>query len=202
MLRLWERDIMLHCIDSLWTDFLQDISTLQRAAMTRSFSQFDPVDEFKLEAAVVFARLLRDFRRQSPVALLAPVDIRHLQWDTTYNAEQQQQQEEQQQDLAQGDGSGTSNNNFDGVLDDVAWLADTMEVEPTTENVENLEKEQPVPAAPAVSQQSTASFGASSAGEGAAIEKLLARISQASSEELGAAIEKLEEKWKNKEKED
>ena len=75
LLRIWERDVMLNALDALWTDFLQDAVVLQRAAMTRAFSQLDPVDEFRLEAAHVFARLLSDFKRQSAVGLLAPVDV-------------------------------------------------------------------------------------------------------------------------------
>ncbi|KAL4521332.1 hypothetical protein Ndes2437B_g08077 [Nannochloris sp. 'desiccata'] len=187
MLRLWERNAMLQCIDSLWTDFLQDITTLQRAAMTRAFSQLDPVDEFKLEAAALFARLLRDFRRQSAVALLAPVDIRDLQWGA-YSAE------EQQEHIARGR-SGEFNTSTDGVLDDVAWLADIMEEERKNDVREEEE--------PAISNSYDATPDANAGfenngggGELAAIEKLLARLSQVSSEELGAAIEKLDEKWK------
>lgn len=193
MLRLWERNAMLQCIDSLWTDFLQDITTLQRAAMTRAFSQLDPVDEFKLEAAALFARLLRDFRRQSAVALLAPVDIRDMQWGA-YSAEEQAEQMTR--------GRGGENSSIDGALDDVAWLADVMEEERNDAKEEeppaNIESQNIVPDANAGFK--TGNSGGSggdgaSPGEVAAIEKLLAQLSQVSSEELGAAIKKLDEKW-------
>jgi hypothetical protein len=185
ILRLWERDAMLYCIDSLWTDFLQDITTLQRAAMTRAFSQLDPVDEFRLEAAGVFARLLRDFRRQSAVALLAPVDIRDLEWRASSATEQQ---------INSGGISGGSNSNSSNVsaLDDVVWLANIMEEE--RKNVVELKT---TSAGKATATTTTTAAAASpSGGELAAIDKLMARISQASSEELSAAIEKLDEKWK------
>ena len=103
---------MLACLDALWSDFLRDVTTLQRAALTRSFSQLDPLDEFRLESGQVFARLLNDFRRQSAVALLGPVDLRVVEWHYSTS------------------GGGVESTNMDKVgelLDDVAWLADWME---------------------------------------------------------------------------
>eukprot|EP00889_Picochlorum_renovo_P004308 jgi/Picre1/31338/NNA_006691.t1 len=61
IVRVWERDIALACIDSLWSDFLQDVTVLQAASQSRAFSMFDPVDEFRLEAATAFTRILREY---------------------------------------------------------------------------------------------------------------------------------------------
>jgi len=79
IIRLLERDALLACLDDLWADYLQDINTLQRAASTRAFSQFDPFDEFRMEANQTFSRLLYDFKRQAVVALFAPIDMSLVQ---------------------------------------------------------------------------------------------------------------------------
>jgi hypothetical protein len=71
---MWEAQALLLRLDALWADYLADIATLERAAQTRAFAQLDPLDEFRLEAAQLFARLLRDFRLQAAAAVLGPVD--------------------------------------------------------------------------------------------------------------------------------
>ena len=198
ILRLWERDVMLQCIDALWTDFLQDITTLQRAAMTRAFSQLDPVDEFRLEASVVFSRLLRDFRRQSAVALLQPVDIRDLQWTM------------QQQLQMQGNGEDDSSTG--DVLDDVVWLADTMEEERKNNDVKNNSSNISNTSTTTTRTSASTSGGEErsennggapsssfSSGEVSVLGMLLDKISQASSEDLSAAMKKLDEQ-RSKEK--
>lgn len=78
IVRVWERDIALACIDSLWSDFLQDVTVLQAASQSRAFSMFDPVDEFRLEAATAFSRLLREYSHIVSSKLLGPVDLLHL----------------------------------------------------------------------------------------------------------------------------
>lgn len=72
-LRLVERNNLLTVLDGLWADFLHDASTLERATATRAFSLFDPVDEFRLEAAQLFAQMLTNFRRQAVVVALGSV---------------------------------------------------------------------------------------------------------------------------------
>lgn len=80
IIRLWERDVALDTLDSLWSDFLQDITVLQAASQTRAFSMFDPVDEFRLEAADAFSRLLSQYSRIVSARLLGPVDMVHVRW--------------------------------------------------------------------------------------------------------------------------
>lgn len=80
IVRVWERDIALACIDSLWSDFLQDVTVLQAASQSRAFSMFDPVDEFRLEAATAFTRLLREYSHIVSSKLLGPVDLLHLRY--------------------------------------------------------------------------------------------------------------------------
>lgn len=80
ILRLWERDIALESIDSLWSDFLQDATILQAASQSRAFSMFDPVDEFRLEAAAAFTNLLRQYSQIISTKILGPVDLNHLRY--------------------------------------------------------------------------------------------------------------------------
>lgn len=190
---------MLACLDALWSDFLQDVTTLQRAALTRAFSQLDPVDEFRLEASQVFARLLTDFRRQSAVSLLGPVDLRVVEW--YYNG------------TALGDGE-ESRDRVREVLDDVAWLADWIEAkEDSRDSSSGLGDRSSTgsggtePGNGAVSNGNTTTTSNTidnnididnigsgvSAAELALIDKLMGKLSQVSQEDLSAAMKKLDE---------
>ena len=80
IVRVWERDAALDCIDSLWSDFLQDVSVLQQASQGRAFSMFDPVDEFRLESAKAFTSLLRRHSAIVSSRLLGRVDLMQLRW--------------------------------------------------------------------------------------------------------------------------
>ena len=80
ILRLWERDVALESIDSLWSDFLQDATILQAASQSRAFSMFDPVDEFRLEAASAFTNLLRQYSLIISSRILGPVELAHLRY--------------------------------------------------------------------------------------------------------------------------
>jgi len=80
ILRLWERDIALESIDSLWSDFLQDATILQAASQSRAFSMFDPVDEFRLEAAATFTNLLRQYSQIISSRILGPLDLAHVRY--------------------------------------------------------------------------------------------------------------------------
>lgn len=88
IIRVWERDIALSCIDALWSDFLQDITVLQAASQSRAFSMFDPVDEFRLETATAFSRLLSQYSRIISSRLLGPVDLVHIRWLERANTSQ------------------------------------------------------------------------------------------------------------------
>ena len=80
ILRVWERDVALETIDALWSDFLQDATVLQAASQSRAFSMFDPVDEFRLEAANTFTNLLRQYSHIISSKILGPVDLMHLRY--------------------------------------------------------------------------------------------------------------------------
>jgi preprotein translocase subunit SecA len=80
IIRVWERDLALECIDSLWSDFLQDIAILQAASQGRAFSMFDPVDEFRLESATAFSRLLRHYSAIVSSRMLGRVDLQHIRY--------------------------------------------------------------------------------------------------------------------------
>ena len=80
VIRVWERDAALDCIDALWSDFLQDVAVLQQASQGRAFSMFDPVDEFRLESAKAFSSLLRRHSAIVSSRLLGSVDIQHIRF--------------------------------------------------------------------------------------------------------------------------
>ena len=170
MLRLWERDAMLSCLDALWSDFLQDVTTLQRATQSRAFSQFDPVDEFKLELSVVFARLLSDFRRQAAVAVMGPVLLNEVASSHFSSM------------------GAVMDEKVEAMVNEASWLADWAVEEEESEGGGGVDSND--------DSSSTADSTIDSVDEMAMIEKLLSRLSQAPGDELSAAIETLDRKWK------
>ena len=53
----------------------QDVETLAGAARFRAFSSLDPLDEFRLESAELFAALLADYREAVVVAAFSGMDL-------------------------------------------------------------------------------------------------------------------------------
>jgi len=64
-MRDFERQVLLHNIDSKWVDYLHNIDLLREGIQLRAYGQKDPLQEYKREAFNMFNQLLRSIQHES-----------------------------------------------------------------------------------------------------------------------------------------
>ncbi|CAN5519755.1 preprotein translocase subunit SecA [soil metagenome] len=64
-MREFERQVLLHNIDSKWVDYLHNIDLLREGIQLRQYGQKDPLQEYKREAFNMFNQLLRSIQAES-----------------------------------------------------------------------------------------------------------------------------------------
>ncbi|MBU6452301.1 MAG: hypothetical protein KGS72_11010, partial [Cyanobacteria bacterium REEB67] len=64
-MREFERQVLLHNIDSKWVDYLHHIDLLREGIQLRVYAQKDPLQEYKREAFNMFNQLLRSIQAES-----------------------------------------------------------------------------------------------------------------------------------------
>lgn len=64
-MREFERQVLLHNIDSKWVDYLHNIDLLREGIQLRAYGQKDPLQEYKREAFNMFNQLLRSIQADS-----------------------------------------------------------------------------------------------------------------------------------------
>jgi preprotein translocase subunit SecA len=64
-MREFERQVLLHNIDSKWVDYLHNIDLLREGIQMRAYAQKDPLQEYKREAFNMFNLLLRAIQAES-----------------------------------------------------------------------------------------------------------------------------------------
>lgn len=64
-MREFERQVLLHNIDSKWVDYLHNIDLLREGIQLRAYGQKDPLQEYKREAFNMFNQLLRSIQAES-----------------------------------------------------------------------------------------------------------------------------------------
>jgi len=64
-MREFERQVLLHNIDSKWVDYLHNIDLLRDGIQMRAYAQKDPLQEYKREAFNMFNLLLRAVQAES-----------------------------------------------------------------------------------------------------------------------------------------
>ncbi len=58
----WERGVLLQTVDRLWTQFLTDSERVEEGVGLRSYSNLDPLVEFRREIGLMFQQLMLDIR--------------------------------------------------------------------------------------------------------------------------------------------
>jgi preprotein translocase subunit SecA len=64
-MREFERQVLLHNIDTKWVDYLHNIDLLREGIQMRAYAQKDPLQEYKREAFNMFNLLLRAIQAES-----------------------------------------------------------------------------------------------------------------------------------------
>ena len=103
-MRLFEKQVMLQIVDTLWKEHLQTMDHLRQGIHLRGYAQKNPKQEYKREAFQLFQELLDNIKRDV-VRILSHVQVRQPE-DVEEMEQQRREQAERQQMNFQHDTSG------------------------------------------------------------------------------------------------
>ncbi len=93
-MRMLEKQVMLHVLDTLWKEHLQNMDHLRQGIGLRAYAQKNPKQEYKRESFELFQDLLNNLKHEVTRVLFRVEPITQEQMDAM---EQQRIQEEQEQ---------------------------------------------------------------------------------------------------------
>lgn len=105
-MRMFEKQVMLQVLDSLWKEHLQTMDLLRRGIHLRGYAQKNPKQEYKREAFLMFQSLLENVKHDvirilSHVQVQAPEEVEAMEQQRREEAERQRMNyEHQHQDAA------------------------------------------------------------------------------------------------------
>lgn len=94
-MRLFEKQVMLQIVDTLWKEHLQTMDHLRQGIHLRGYAQKNPKQEYKREAFQLFQELLDNIKRDvvrilSHVQVRQPEDVEEMEQQRREQAERQQ----------------------------------------------------------------------------------------------------------------
>ncbi|MBY4676591.1 preprotein translocase subunit SecA [Marinobacterium arenosum] len=94
-MRLFEKQVMLQVLDTLWKEHLQTMDHLRQGIHLRGYAQKNPKQEYKREAFQLFQELLENIKRDvirilSHVQVRQPEDVEEMEQQRREQAERQQ----------------------------------------------------------------------------------------------------------------
>ncbi|MBV0932703.1 preprotein translocase subunit SecA [Marinobacterium weihaiense] len=104
-LRMFEKQVMLQVLDTLWKEHLQTMDLLRQGIHLRGYAQKNPKQEYKREAFNLFQDLLENIKRDV-VRILSHVQVRQPEEVERMEEERRAQAERQQMSFEHADSSG------------------------------------------------------------------------------------------------
>jgi preprotein translocase subunit SecA len=94
-MRMFEKQVMLQVLDTLWKEHLQTMDLLRQGIHLRGYAQKNPKQEYKREAFSLFQNLLENIKRDvirilSHVKVRQPEDVEAMERERREQAERQQ----------------------------------------------------------------------------------------------------------------
>jgi preprotein translocase subunit SecA len=103
-LRMFEKQVMLQVLDTLWKEHLQTMELLRQGIHLRGYAQKNPKQEYKREAFALFQDLLDNIKRDV-IRILSHVKVREQEEVERMEAERRAQAERQQMNFEHAQGS-------------------------------------------------------------------------------------------------
>ncbi len=108
-LRMFEKQVMLQVLDTLWKEHLQTMDLLRQGIHLRGYAQKNPKQEYKREAFALFQDLLENIKRDvvrilSHVQVRQPEEVERMEEERRAQAERQQMNFEHAQSNGMGEG--------------------------------------------------------------------------------------------------
>ena len=73
-----ERNVLLNCVDNLWTDHIDNMNILKRGIGLRGIGQRDPVIEYRREGTDMFDEMIQKIQENTCTILCKAVDINQM----------------------------------------------------------------------------------------------------------------------------
>ncbi|MBA4502449.1 preprotein translocase subunit SecA [Marinobacterium sp. 3-1745] len=111
-LRMFEKQVMLQVLDTLWKEHLQTMDLLRQGIHLRGYAQKNPKQEYKREAFALFQDLLEHIKHDivrilSHVQVRQPEEVERMEEERRAQAERQQMNYEHAQGSAMGEQSSS-----------------------------------------------------------------------------------------------
>ncbi|GAA0787429.1 preprotein translocase subunit SecA [Marinobacterium sediminicola] len=104
-LRMFEKQVMLQVLDTLWKEHLQTMDLLRQGIHLRGYAQKNPKQEYKREAFALFQDLLENIKRDV-VRILSHVQVRQPEEVERMEEERRAQAERQKMNFEHAQSSG------------------------------------------------------------------------------------------------
>ena len=104
-MRLFEKQVMLQIVDTLWKEHLQTMDHLRQGIHLRGYAQKNPKQEYKREAFQLFQELLDNIKRDV-VRIISHVQVRQPEDVEEMEQQRREQAESQQMNYQHASGNG------------------------------------------------------------------------------------------------
>ena len=110
-MRVFEKQVMLQILDTLWKEHLQTMDHLRQGIHLRGYAQKNPKQEYKREAFQLFQELLDNIKQDvvrilSHVQVRQPEEVEAMEQQRREQAERQQMNYQHEETSAMGEGAG------------------------------------------------------------------------------------------------
>ncbi|WP_281419179.1 preprotein translocase subunit SecA [Marinobacterium ramblicola] len=106
-MRMFEKQVMLQVIDTLWKEHLQTMDLLRQGIHLRGYAQKNPKQEYKREAFNLFQNLLENIKRDV-IRILSHVQVRQPEDVEAMERERREQAARQQMDFQHAQSSAVA----------------------------------------------------------------------------------------------
>ena len=107
-MRMFEKQVMLQVLDTLWKEHLQSMDLLRQGIHLRGYAQKNPKQEYKRESFVLFEELLSNIKTDV-IKILSHVRVRQPEEIEAMEQQRREQAQRQQMDFKHEERSAMSN---------------------------------------------------------------------------------------------
>ncbi|BBB25516.1 preprotein translocase subunit SecA [Amphritea japonica] len=111
-MRLFEKQVMLQVLDTLWKEHLQSMDMLRQGIHLRGYAQKNPKQEYKRESFILFEQLLENIKTDV-VKILSNVSVRQPEEIEAMEQQRREQAEQQQMDFKHEESSAMGSDESD-----------------------------------------------------------------------------------------
>jgi len=116
-MRLFEKQVMLQVLDTLWKEHLQSMDLLRQGIHLRGYAQKNPKQEYKRESFILFEELLEHIKTDV-IKILSNVQVRQPEEIEAMEQQRREQAEQQQMNFRHEESSAMSGQGSEAAEDE------------------------------------------------------------------------------------